>query len=353
VRTYDLVADLPLQVEEYALEGLEQHVSSDFTRRSTVVHLCGKGEEGVGEDVVYDSVDQKAALEAGAWLPLAGSWTLRSFAEHLAGLELFPQEPQEEVSRRYRTWAYESAALDLALRQAREPLHAVLQREPQPLTFVVSLRLGDPPALQRLTSRLEHYPSLRFKLDPTSDWDEELIEGIAETGAVELLDFKGHYEGSIMEQPADADLYRRILGAVDGVDDVWFEDPKLTPEIDKLLAPYRSRITWDADIHSVADIRKLAFTPRMVNFKPSRIGGLERLLDAYDYVEAKGIGAYGGGMYELGPGRGQIQYLASLFHADAPNDTSPQGFLRADVPEGLPDGPLDPAPAQTGFRWDD
>ena len=76
---------------------------------------------------------------------------LRSFAEHLARLELFAREPQEEVSRLYRTWAYEAAALDLALRQVGEPLHAVLDRDPQPLTFVVSLRLGDPPALQRLT----------------------------------------------------------------------------------------------------------------------------------------------------------------------------------------------------------
>jgi L-alanine-DL-glutamate epimerase-like enolase superfamily enzyme len=351
MRTYDLVADLPLRIEEYALEGLEQHVSSDFTRRSTVIRLRGRGEEGVGEDVIYDSVDQKAALEAGASLQLQGSWTLRTFAEHLAGLELFPREPQEQVSRLYRTWAYESAALDLALRQAGEPLHAVLDREPQPLTFVVSLRLGDPPSLQRLTSRLERYPSLRFKLDPTSDWDAKLIDGVAETGAVELLDFKGHYDGSIMEQPPDPDLYRRVVDAVGDADGVWFEDPKLTPEIDELLAPYRSRITWDANIHSIADIEALSFRPQMVNFKPSRIGSLERLLDAYDYVEANGIGAYGGGMYELGPGRGQIQYLASLFHPDAPNDTSPEGFLRADVPEGLPDGPLDPAPAQIGFRW--
>jgi L-alanine-DL-glutamate epimerase-like enolase superfamily enzyme len=133
---------------------------------------------------------------------------------------------------------------------------------------------------------------------------------------------------------------------------VWLEDPKLTPEIDELLAPYRRRITWDANIHSVADIEALPFAPRMVNFKPSRIGGLERLLDTYDYVEANGIGAYGGGMYELGPGRGQIQYLASLFHPDAPNDTSPRGFLALDVPDGLSDDPLTPAPAVTGFRWE-
>ena len=351
--TYDRIADLRLRIQEYTLEGLEREVSSDFARRSTVIHLRGNGEEGVGEDVTYDSVDQEAALRAGASLPLQGSWTMRSFAEYLATLDLFAQEPQEEVSRLYRAWAYESAALDLALRQAGESLHAVLGREPQPLKFVVSLRLGDPPSLEKLTSRLDRYPSLRFKLDPTSDWDDGLVIGVAETGAVRLLDFKGHYEDSIMEQPPDPDLYRRVVDAVDGAEDVWFEDPKLTPEIDELLEPYRSRITWDANIHSAADIEALPFTPQMVNFKPSRIGGLERLLDTYDYVEAKGIGAYGGGMYELGPGRGQIQYLASLFHADAPNDTSPEGFLLADLPEGLPDGPLDPAPATTGFRWRD
>ena len=41
-----------------------------------------------------------------------------------------------------------------------------------------------------------------------------------------------------------------------------------------------------------------------------------------DYAGA-GAGAYGGGQFELGPGRGQIQHLASLFHPDAPNDVAP------------------------------
>jgi L-alanine-DL-glutamate epimerase-like enolase superfamily enzyme len=346
--TYELVADLPLRIDGYALEGLQQEVSSDFMRRSTVIHLHGGGEEGVGEDVTYDSVDHEAAQQAGARLPLAGNWTLRSFAEHLSRLELFARAPQEEVSRLYRSWAYESAALDLALRQAGQPLHAVLGRDPQPLSFVVSLRLGDPPSLARLTSRVEDYPTLRFKLDPTSEWDDELVAGVAATAAVAVIDFKGHYDGSMMEQPADVALYRRVVNAFA---DVWFEDPDLTPEIEELLAPHRSRVTWDADIHSAADIAALPFAPRMVNFKPSRIGSLEKLLDAYDYVAANGIGVYGGGMFELGPGRGQAQYLASLFHPDAPNDTSPGGFHVADPPPGLPEGPLTPSPAATGFRW--
>jgi hypothetical protein len=45
---------------------------------------------------------------------------------------------------------------------------------------------------------------------------------------------EGHYDGSVMKQPPDPALYRRVADALDGV---WFEDPNLTPEIDKLLAP--------------------------------------------------------------------------------------------------------------------
>jgi L-alanine-DL-glutamate epimerase-like enolase superfamily enzyme len=346
--TYERVADLPVRVDEYALEALAQEVSSDFTRRSTVIRLRGGGDEGVGEDVVYDAVDHEIADEAGPVLPLAGDWTLRSFSAHLATLELFAKPPQREVSQLYRTWAYESAALDLGLRQAAEPLHAVLGREPQPVTFVVSLRLGEPPSLEPVTRRLARYPALRFKLDPTTSWDDELIAGLVATGAVDAVDFKGLYEGTVVDQPADPALYRRV---VEAFPDAWIEDPKLTPEVDALLEPHRDRITWDANIHSIADIEALPFPPRMVNLKPSRLGGVRTLLDAYDFCAERGIGAYGGGQFELGPGRGQIQYLASLFHPDTPNDTSPSGFHAVDPPPGLPVSPLPPAPARSGFRW--
>ena len=346
--TYELVADLPVHIEGYTLEGLVQDVSSDFTRKSTVIRLHGGGEEGLGEDVVYEPVDHEIAQQAGPTLPLAGDWTIASFAGQLATLDLFPEPPQRDVSALYRTWAYESAALDLALRQAGEPLHAVLGRTPRPLTFVVSLRLGEPPSPEPVARRLERYPTLRFKLDPTSSWDEALITELVATGAVDSVDFKGLYVGSVVDQAADPVLYRRVIEAFP---DAWIEDPKLTPEIDELLAAHRDRITWDANIHSIADIEALPFAPRMVNLKPSRLGGIQPLFDAYDFTADRGIGAYGGGQFELGPGRGHIQYLASLFHPDTPNDTSPSGFHVADPPPGLPASPLPPAPSATGFRW--
>ena len=65
----------------------------------------------------------------------------------------------------------------------------------------------------------------------------------------------------------------------------------------------------------------------------------------------RGIGNYGGGQFELGVGRGQNQYLASLFHGDAPNDVAPTGFNLPSPPAGLPSSPLTPAPSPVGFRW--
>jgi L-alanine-DL-glutamate epimerase-like enolase superfamily enzyme len=348
VSTWETLAQLPLHIEDYSLEPLQAQVSSSFERKSTVIRLRGAGAEGWGEDVTYDAIDQEILQAAGATLALTGDFTLASFGERLAELELFPEPPQREVSGRYRMWAYESAALDLALRQAGTTLHEALGREPQPVRFVVSLRLGEPPTLEPLRDRLEHYPTLRFKLDPTSSWDERLIAELVDTGAVDSVDFKGYYVGSVVDQPADSVLYGRVAEAFPHA---WIEDPALTPETDAVLAPHRERFSWDAPIHSIADIEALRYPPRMVNIKPSRLGGLRNLLDAYDYCAERGIGNYGGGQFELAVGRGQNQYLASLFHADAPNDVAPTGFNLPEVAAGLPSSPLAPSPSLSGFRW--
>ena len=347
--TWEKLADLPLVIEAYDLEPLQRDVSSDFTRLSTVIRLRGGGEDGVGEDVTYDAPDHVAAQEQGPVYELAGSHTLASFSQLVGGLDLFPVEPDRDVSRIYRRWAYESAALDLALRQAGRALHDVVGREMRPVTFVVSLRLGKPASIEPLEKRLEHYPTLRFKLDPTNDWDDELVAELVATGAVDSVDMKGLYKGTVVDVETDPELYQRVVTAFP---DAWIEDPDLTPEVDEILRPYRDRVTWDANIHSVADIEGLPFPPHMVNIKPSRFGSIEALTAAYDYCYANGIGAYGGGQFELGPGRGQIQYLASLFHPDTPNDTAPSDYNLVDPPSGLPASPLSPAPSATGFRWE-
>jgi hypothetical protein len=350
VATFDRLADLPIEVDGYSLEGLRAEVSSGFERLTTVVHLHGAGAEGIGEDVVYQAEDHVALQQAGAVHDLAGRYALGEFCELIDSLDLFPVAPQTEVSRLYRRWTFHSAALDLALTQAGRTLYDALGREPRPLTFVVSLRLGEPPSLEPIERRLARYPGLRFKLDPTSSWTPELIETLVQTGAVDSVDFKSLYRGTIVDQPPDPVLYRRVAAAFPAA---WLEDPDVvTPETAAALAGEHHRITWDAPIHSIDDIEALPFAPRMVNIKPSRIGGLPKLCATYDYCAEHRIGAYGGGQFELGPGRGQAQYLASLFHPDTPNDLAPVGFHDNQPGPGLPSSPLPPAPSAVGFRWE-
>ncbi len=350
--TFDRLAELPLQIEAYELGG-EEFTTADFERLSTVIAIRGREEEGLGEDVTYDPVDHIALQGAGAVLDLRGPATLGEFCDLIGGLDTFPVEPQREVSRRYRRWAFESAALDLALRQSGLGLAEALGREARPVVFVCSMRLspgeGRASRIETLRRKLDPYPELRFKLDPTNDWTDELIAQLVETGAVDSLDLKGFYKGTPVDVETDPVLYGKLVEAFPAA---WLEDPDVNEETRAVLEPVHERVTWDAPIHSIEDIESRPWKPRMVNIKPSRIGGLRDLCATYDYCDEQGIGAYGGGQWELSVGRGQIQVLASLFHPETPNDTAPRPYNEADPPPGLPGSPLEPRLSPTGFRWE-
>jgi hypothetical protein len=355
--SYDAIADLPLEVEGCEFEGLGITVG-DFERLTTIVKLRGGGEEGIGEDVVYDAIDHLGQQDVGPPEGLAFSGSFAEFSERLDGIDLFPAGPpvRDDSSPDYRRWAYESAALDLVLRQAGTNLAAALGREPRPVNFVNSMRLTpfgseERSSIKPLIARLAVYPSLRFKLDPTNDWDDELIGALAATGAVDSLDLKGFYKDTPVDVETDPELYAKLIETFPGA---WLEDPDVTAETRPLLDPVSERVTWDAPIHSIADIEAMPWSPpKVVNVKPSRFGPIRNLFAAYDSCEERGIGAYGGGQTELGQGRGQIQYLASIFHPDTPNDVAPGGYNdpeRATRP-GLPSSPLQPAIEPLGFRW--
>lgn len=347
---YDRIAELPLTVDDYALDGLSRSFgASGWVRRTTVIRLRGGGHEGVGEDVSWAEEDQQDQQRRGPVLPLAGSWTIESFSRHLETVDFYGGgAPSFPEYLGYRRWAFESAAADLALRQAGRALHEVLGRDPVPLNFSVSLRLGSPPSFEGVRRRLETYPGIRFKLDAEPEWSDELIDRLAATGAVDVIDFKGAYKGTVVDVETDARLYARVAAAFP---DAWLEDPDLAPvDARAALEPHAGRITWDAPIHSVEDVLARDRLPRALNSKPSRFGSWRELMRFYDFCAERGISLYGGGQSELGPGRGQIQLLASLMHPEGPNDVAPPGHDWQDFPPDLPTSPLDPAPDATGFR---
>jgi hypothetical protein len=345
--TWARLSELSLTVEAADFERQAATFAYGFERFTTLVRLRGGGHEGLGEDVSPYESEEPTLHVLRPDLGLAGTWTLESFCDHLAATDQWPVAPDWDVARRWRNWAFESAALDLALAQAGLALHEAVVRPPAPVRFVNSLGLGDPPSFDPIARRLAAHPGLRFKLDVTPAWTAELMAEVAATGAVEIVDFKGHYGMETGELPALLAMYER---AVETFPDTLLEDAHDLPEVAALLAGEAGRISYDAPIHSAADLDAVPLVPRAVNIKPCRVGDLRSLLAVYDEVAARGLIAYGGGMGEVGVGRGQIQLLASLFHPDGPNDTAPSGYNAESPDASLPASPLPPDPASAGFR---
>ena len=327
------LAELPILVDGCALEA-HSFTTPNFERLTTVVALSGLGCVGRGEDVAYEPATQ---LEHRSTAPFAHTGR-RTFAEWSAALEtmeLFATEPENHASRDYRRWAYESALLDLGLRQAGTTLGALLGREPQPVRFCVSSGLGPEPWLAV-------DPALEFKLDARADWTADHIAHLHTLDRVRVVDIKAHYGDAWGLDPADARTQLELVAA--GLPDVVIEDPPVDEAARALLADHWHRIAFDAPIHALADILALPPTGWM-NIKPSRFGTLARLLEAIEHCAGQGIRLYGGGQFELAVGRRQIQELAALWYPDGPNDVAPGGYNAVAAEAGLPRSPL---PAPTG-----
>ena len=271
------VADRPLRIAGYDLETRARDTSSGFTRKTTTVTLSGGGNHaGTGEDVTYESAEHDRLLET-ADFDLAGTYTVASFSEALDSVDLFPAgPPDEERFRHYRRWAFESAALDLALRQAGLTLAEALGRSYDPV------------------------------------------------------------------------LYRTLLSAFP---EAVIEDPGVNDETRSILAEVSDRLSWDLPIEGLGDLDALPWEPRWINVKPSRFGTVASLFETIAYCLENDVRMYGGGQFELGVGRGQIQALASLFYPGGPNDVAPGAYNDPELPDALPASPLTPPDGVAGFRW--
>jgi hypothetical protein len=324
---WDSVAELPVKVDGYELERRESSTPSGWTRVTTTVVLQGEGAPGQGEDVTYESELHDGVPDE---LMLAGTWSFEDFSHRL--------DEFEELAEGFRRWAFESAGLDLALRQNELGLGQALGRQELPVRFVVSTRA----APERW---LEVAPELEFKLDAEKDWGRPLLRGLRELDRVRVVDLKAYYHGTAVDLVPSPELYRAIVEELPEaiIEDAWLEDG-----LREVLAGAEDRLSFDAPVHSLSDLDDLPLEPRWLNIKPSRFGTVRGLLETIEACEEREIKMYGGGQYELGPGRLQIQRLASVFYAEGPNDVAPSAYNEGEPREGLPQSPL-PAREEPGF----
>jgi hypothetical protein len=324
---WESLADLELRVDHYELQRRESATPSGWTRVTTTAVLAGEDATGLGEDVTYDAELHDGVPDE---LMLAGTWSLEDFSYRL--------DEFEELAEGYRRWAFESAALDLALRQSETGLGEALGRNERPVRFVVSTRAAP-------EQWLAVAPGLEFKLDAELDWNRELLRRLRELDRVRVVDLKAYYRGTSVDLAPDPELYRAVAEELPDaiIEDAWLEDG-----LREALVGAEDRLSFDAPIHSVKDLDDLPLEPRWLNIKPSRFGMVHELLDTIEACEERGISMYGGGQYELGPGRLHIQRLASIFYPDGPNDVAPREYNEGEPREGLPQSPL-PAPAGPGL----
>ena len=153
----------------------------------------------------------------------------------------------------YRRWAFESAALDLALRQAGQ-----LARHGARARRTGRCASASPAGAARAsgwsTTRRWSSSSTRRRSGAASTWRR-----LQATGRVACVDLKVYYEGTVVDNPPDATLYRNV---VECFPDAVIEDAKPTDETRAILEPAADRLSWDAPVHSLADVLRAARHPR-------------------------------------------------------------------------------------------
>src|SRR5581483_8998392 len=105
---WDELAGLVARIDGYSVKRRE-FARKGWTRVTSSVVFDGDGEHGEGEDVTWEA---EAHDEFPDGIMLAGTWVLGDLSKRLDDFEL----PD------FRRWAFESAALDLAVRQAGRSL---------------------------------------------------------------------------------------------------------------------------------------------------------------------------------------------------------------------------------------
>ena len=187
-----------------------------FERVTTVVRLPAAARRARSEDVTPygDEDDTLHVLGAGPRARRrvdAGRASATTSPPRTSG-----RSPPEwgDMQRRWRNWAFQAAALDLALAQAGRPLHAVLGREPRAAALRQLARAGRPARRStRSGAGWSATPGCASSSTRRRRGREELIDEVAATGAVEIIDFKGHYGMETGELPALLTMYERVIAA--------------------------------------------------------------------------------------------------------------------------------------------
>jgi len=219
---------------------LVRDTSSGFTKVSIVVRLSGQGHAGEGEDSTWDQIDQIEFLRGGNQLTWLRELTVSTRSRRCSGWPTYSRSNRSATAPastggghlRARRWTSRCAR---AASRCRTPSAVPPGRSTCGIHS--DRRPSEPrPALALLGVD----PELRFTLDLTLTWDDDLVAELARLDRVDVVDMKDCYRNVNVAMHADAGLYRRVI---EGLPDTWIEDPALDGTTAELLERHRDRVT--------------------------------------------------------------------------------------------------------------
>jgi O-succinylbenzoate synthase len=243
----------------------------------------------------------------------------------------------------------EAAVWDLYAKQRGESLSAVLGGTRRRVPVGVSI--GIQPSVDALVERVrgfvtEGYPRIKVKIKP--GWDVEPVAALhaAFPDAALMADANSAYT------LAD----RATFEALDAHHLLMIEQPLAYDDLldhAALQAAISTPLCLDESIHSLHDARLMyeLGSGRIINLKPTRVGGWAAAKHIHDFAHERGIGLWVGGMLESGVGRAHNLALAALPGVMLPGDISGTArYWHRDIithtfalnPDGtmtVPDGP--------------
>lgn len=307
-----------LQVERGSIPMPDYYAAA---RPTGIAVLHGRGLAGHGECVAWTPAEQAEFAAACDRLVLPTAATVGGISALVAA----------DLDDPYHRAAVEGAAIDLALRQAGSNPFALAGAPARAVAFCRSIgRVDDPETAVAAVLRLDR--DARIKIDvPDEGWPPATWATLGGTRRVVVVDFK---RGSHPDQV-------RLAHAA--IPNAWIEDPPAEAITLDPRGSWRERVALDGYVLSAIDLDDPEIPPAAVNVKAPRVGGWIEALHCLETCRRRRLHAYIGGMFEVGPGRGQARVLASLFTADSWNDLAP-----------LPVGPAHagaPSPTELSDRY--
>ena len=229
--------------------------------------------------------------------------------------------------------ALETAVLDAELRAHEMALSTALGSTKDSVECGVSVGIMDsvPQLLDAVAGYLdEGYLRIKLKIEP--GWDVEPVRAVRERFGDDVLlqvDANTAYTLADTQQLAKLDPFGLLL----------IEQPLDEEDVlghAELARHITTPICLDESIvcaRSAADAIRLGAC-RIVNSKPSRVGGYLEARRIHDGCAAHGLPGWCGGMLETGVGRAANVALAALPGFTLPGDTSASGrYYRTDITE--------------------